>query len=388
MDDEQIGRLVVPIVPDEARTFGMDALFRKYGIYASKGQLYDPVDSELFLYYRETKDGQLLEEGITEAGSMGSFTAAGTAYATHGVNIIPFYFYYSMFGFQRVGDSIWAFGDSRGKGFLIGGTAGRTTLAGEGLQHQDGHSLLHASTVPNCVSYDAAYAYELAVTVQDGIRRMYQKRDNVIYYLTVENEPYLMPPMPNGVTDGILKGMYRCRKSPITNPQSPITNLFVHLFGSGAILRCVLEAQEILAKDYGVSSDVWSITSYTELRRNALACDRWNRLHPTQKPRIPYITEQLSRRPAPVIASSDYVKTLPDGVAPWTPRGMTTLGTDGFGRSETREALRRFFEIDAAHITVAALYRLAQDDQVPAATVQKAIDAFNIEPDSPPPDCS
>ncbi len=385
MDDKDIGKLIVPIVPDEARTFGMDALFRKYGIYAHKGQLYDPVDSDLFLYYREAKEGQLLEEGITEAGSMGSFTAAGTAYATHGANMIPFYFFYSMFGFQRVGDSIWAFADARGKGFLIGGTAGRTTLAGEGLQHQDGQSLIYSSVVPNCVSYDAAYAYELAVIVQDGIRRMYEDREDVFYYLTVENETYRMPPMPQGpdVAAGILKGMYRFRSSPLSGKDKD--KPFVHLFGSGAILNHVVEAQRLLAEKFGVSSDVWSVTSYTQLRRDAMACDRENRLHPTAAPRRPYIAEQLAARPAPVVAATDYVRLLADGVAPWTPKGLVALGTDGFGRSETREGLRRFFEVDAASIAVATLHRLALDGAVKPSVVQEAIRTLGVNPDAPPP---
>ncbi|MCC7293272.1 MAG: pyruvate dehydrogenase (acetyl-transferring), homodimeric type [Phycisphaerales bacterium] len=385
MDDKEIGKLIVPIVPDEARTFGMDALFRKYGIYAHKGQLYDPVDSDLFLYYREAKEGQLLEEGITEAGSMGSFTAAGTAYATHGANMIPFYFFYSMFGFQRVGDSIWAFADARGKGFLIGGTAGRTTLAGEGLQHQDGQSLLYSSVVPNCISYDAAYAYELAVIVQDGIRRMYEDREDVFYYLTVENETYPMPPMPQGpgVAEGILKGMYRFRASPLTGKDQD--KPFVHLFGSGAILNLAVEAQRLLAEKFGVSSDVWSVTSYTQLRRDAMACDRENRLHPAAAPRRPYIAEQLAARPAPVVAASDYVRLLADGVAPWTPKGLVALGTDGFGRSETREGLRRFFEVDAASIAVAALHRLALDRAMKPSVVEDAIRTLGVNPDAPPP---
>ncbi|KAA0222017.1 MAG: pyruvate dehydrogenase (acetyl-transferring), homodimeric type [Phycisphaerae bacterium] len=385
MDDKEIGKLIVPIVPDEARTFGMDALFRKYGIYAHKGQLYDPVDSDLFLYYREAKDGQLLEEGITEAGSMGSFTAAGTAYATHGVNMIPFYFFYSMFGFQRVGDMIWAFADARGKGFLIGGTAGRTTLAGEGLQHQDGHSLVLSSVVPNCISYDAAYAYELAVIVQEGIRRMYEAREDVFYYLTCENETYLMPPMPEGpdVVEGILKGMYRFRTSPLAARDKG--KPFVHLFGSGAILNGVLEAQRILAEEYDVSAEVWSVTSYTELRRDALECERHNRLHPEAPSRTPFIAQKLSQRPAPVVAASDYMKILPDGVAPWTPAGVVSLGTDGFGRSETRKALRRFFEVDAAHVVLAALHRLMKEGKVGRDVVSGAIGKLGIDPDAPSP---
>ncbi|MFH0981551.1 MAG: pyruvate dehydrogenase (acetyl-transferring), homodimeric type, partial [Planctomycetota bacterium] len=379
MADKRIGKLIVPIVPDEARTFGMDPLFRKFGIYSHKGQLYEPVDSHLLLYYREAVDGQILEEGITEAGSLASFTAAGTAYASHGINCIPFFFFYSMFGFQRIGDMIWAHGDARGKGFLIGATAGRTTLAGEGLQHQDGHSLIHASTVPNCVSYDAAYVYELAIIVQDGIRRMYEEREDVFYYLTVQNEKYVMPPMPEGVREGVLRGLYRVRETTLP-PDRP----FVHLFGSGAILNCVMQAQQILAERYGVGADVWSVTSYTELRREALDCERWNRLHPTEPPRVPYIMQQLSARPAHVVAASDYVKLWPDQIARWTPQGLTPLGTDGFGRSESREALRRFFEVDAAHIVVTVLHRLAVEGRVGPELAVAAIAEFGIAPDALP----
>ena len=380
MGDKRLGKLIVPIVPDEARTFGMDPLFRKFGIHAHKGQLYEPVDSHLLLYYREAIDGQILEEGINEAGAMASFTAAGTAYASHGIHCIPFFFYYSMFGFQRIGDSIWAHADMRGKGFLIGATAGRTTLAGEGLQHQDGHSLLHASTVPNCVSYDAAYVYELGIIMQDGIRRMYAEREDVFYYLTVYNEKYVMPPMPDGVREGVLKGLYRVRATALP-PDRP----FVHLFGSGAILNGVLRAQEILAERFGVAAEVWSATSYTELRREALDCARWNRLHPTATPRVPYVAQQLAGRPAHVIAASDYVKLLPEQVARWTPHGMTALGTDGFGRSESREALRRFFEVDAAHVVVAALHRLAVEGKVPPQRVAEAIAEFGLDAEAPPP---
>jgi len=381
MDDKRIGKYVVPIVPDEARTFGMDALFRKYGIYAHRGQLYEPVDSDLLLYYREAKDGQLLEEGITEAGAMGSFAAAGSAYATHGVPMIPFFFFYSMFGFQRVGDQIWQFGDLRGRGFLIGATAGRTTLAGEGLQHQDGHSLLHASIVPNCISYDAAYAYELAVIVEDGLRRMFDQGEDVFYYLTVENEPYPMPAMPAGVEEGILKGMYPLRAAGPSDGDRP----FIHLFGSGAILSGVLEAQEVLAESFGVASQVCSVTSYTQLRRDALACDRWNRLHPGDAPRTSYIAERLSSRPAPVVAASDYVSALAHQVSPWTPEGLVALGTDGFGRSDTRQCLRRFFEVDTGHIVTAALARLARDGKVRHEQTREAMKRFEIDPAAVPP---
>jgi len=376
MDDKRIGRLVVPIVPDEARTFGMDALFRKYGIYAHRGQLYEPVDSHLLLYYREAKDGQLLEEGITEAGSMASFTAAGTAHTSHGVNAIPFFIFYSMFGFQRIGDSIWAHADARGRGFLVGATAGRTTLAGEGLQHQDGHSHLLASTVPTVQSYDPAFAYEIAVIVQEGIRRMYQEQEDVFYYLTVENEPYPQPPMPDGVRDGILKGLYRFR--PTENPGDRPR---VHLLGSGAILREALAAQELLDGECGVAADVWSATSYTLLRRQALEAERWNLLHPGEPPRRPYVTGLFADEPWPVVAASDYMKAVPDQIARWVPGGLFPLGTDGFGRSESRQQLREHFEVDARFIALAALQQLAATDQVDAAAPQQAIQRWGINPE-------
>ena len=363
----ELGKRVVPIIPDEARTFGMESLFRQFGIYASQGQLYKPHDAEMFLYYKESKDGQILEEGITEAGSMSSFTAAGTAYANYGVEMIPFFIYYSMFGFQRVGDSIWAFGDARGKGFLCGGTAGRTTLAGEGLQHQDGHSILHASTIPNCITYDPAYAYEIAIIVQDGIRRMYQDQESVFYYLTLYNENYAMPAMPKGLDpEGVLRGMYRFK-----GPEKGKAK--VHLFGSGPILNEALRAQQILAEKYDVASDVWSLTSYNELRRDALSVERWNRLHPDQPEQTPYLLKALKGSDGPIIAASDYMKVVADQIAPWLPGRMETLGTDGFGRSDNREYLRRHFEINAESIAAAALSRLARDGKFDAA---KAVAAF------------
>ncbi len=361
-----IGKRVVPIVPDEARTFGMESLFRQFGIYASKGQLYKPHDAEMFLYYKESKDGQILEEGITEAGSMASFTAAGTAYTNYVTEMIPFFIYYSMFGFQRVGDLIWAFADARGKGFLMGGTAGRTTLSGEGLQHQDGHSLVLASTVPTCAAYDPAYAYEIAVIVQDGIRRMYQEGENRFYYLTLYNENYPMPPMPDGVTEGILRGIYRYKAAAAGPAQ-------VQLFGSGPILNEALRAQSILADKYSVPADVWSVTSYNELRRDALAAERWNRLHPGEPARHPYIQQALAGAEGPIVAATDYMKIVADQVAPWLPGRMETLGTDGFGRSDNREYLRRHFEINAESIAAAALSRLARDGQFP---VERARSAF------------
>jgi pyruvate dehydrogenase E1 component len=355
MKHPQMGHRVVPIIPDEARTFGMESLFRQFGIYASQGQLYKPHDAEMFLYYKESKDGQILEEGITEAGSMASFTAAGTAYVNYGVAMAPFFIYYSMFGFQRVGDLIWAFGDSRGKGFLCGGTAGRTTLAGEGLQHQDGQSILLSSIVPTCTTYDPAYAYEIAIIVQDGVRRMYQEREDRFYYLTLYNENYPMPPMPQGLDPaGVLKGIYRYQAAENGGAQ-------VQLFGSGPILNEALRAQRILAGQYGVAADVWSVTSYNELRREALGVDRWNRLHPDQPARTPYIVEALKGADGPVVAATDYMKVVADQVAPWLPGRMVTLGTDGFGRSDNREHLRKHFEINAESIAAAALSRLARD---------------------------
>ncbi|MEK6675848.1 MAG: pyruvate dehydrogenase (acetyl-transferring), homodimeric type [Planctomycetota bacterium] len=375
MDDKQLGKLIVPIVPDEARTFGMDALFRKYGIYARGGQKYEPVDSHLLLYYRESKDGQILEEGITEAGSMASFTAAGTANVTHGINTIPFFFFYSMFGFQRVGDSIWAAGDARCRGFLIGCTSGRTTLAGEGLQHQDGHSHLLASTVPNCVSYDPAFSFEVAVIVQEGIRRMYHAREPVFYYITVQNENYVHPAMPKGVEEGILKGLYKFR--PATKSKGRPR---VHLFGSGAILREALAAQEILDEKFGVAAEVWSATSYGTLRKDALACERWNLLHPGESPRIPYIRQVLTDEPFPIVATGDYMKTVPDQIARWAPNGFHALGTDGFGRSEARAELRDYFEIDRKYAALAALTELARIGQFDRAKLPAAVATLGIRP--------
>ncbi|MCC6859620.1 MAG: pyruvate dehydrogenase (acetyl-transferring), homodimeric type [Bryobacterales bacterium] len=371
---KELGKYVVPIVPDEARTFGMESLFRQYGIYASQGQLYEPHDLKMFLYYKESKDGQILEEGITEAGSMASTTAAGTAYANYGVPMIPFFCYYSMFGFQRVGDLIWAFADARGKGFLMGGTAGRTTLAGEGLQHQDGHSILLASTVPTCTIYDPAFAYEIAVIVQDGIRRMYQEREDRFYYLTMYNENYPMPPMPEGVEQGILKGIYRYKASEAGPAQ-------VQLFGSGPILNEALRAQAILAERYNLAADVWSVTSYTELRREALSVERWNRLHPGEPERKPYIQTVLDGAEGPVIAASDYMKAVADQVAPWLPGRLVTLGTDGFGRSDNREYLRRFFEVSAESIAAAALSRLAREGKFDAQKAAAAFQELGIDPE-------
>ncbi len=376
MDDKDIGKYIVPIVPDEARTFGMDALFRKYGIYAHGGQKYEPVDSHLLLYYRESKDGQLLEEGITEAGSMASFTAAGTANVTHSVNTIPFFLFYSMFGLQRIGDMVWAAGDARCRGFLIGCTSGRTTLAGEGLQHQDGHSHLLASTFPNLISYDPAFAFEIAVIVRDGIRRMYKDREPVMYYLTVQNEPYPQPAMPEGVEEGILKGLYKFRPA-----ESPKDKPRIHLFGSDAILREALVAQETLAEKFGVAADVWSATSYTQLRREALACERWNMLHPDDSPRVPYVAQVLAGEPWPIVATGDYMKAVPDQISRWTPQGLYSLGTDGFGRSESRTDLRDYFEINSRYVTIAALRELARIGKFDRKKLSAAFKTMEINPE-------
>ena len=373
MKHPEIGKRVVPIIPDEARTFGMESLFRQFGIYASQGQLYKPHDAEMFLYYKESKDGQILEEGITEAGSMASFASAGTAYVNYGVEMIPFFIYYSMFGFQRVGDLVWAFGDSRGKGFLCGGTAGRTTLAGEGLQHQDGHSLVLASTVPTCSAYDPAFAYEIAIIVQDGIRRMYQEQEDRFYYLTLYNENYPMPAMPPNLNpEGVLKGIYRYQAAEKGKAR-------VHLFGSGPILNEALRAQQILAGKYEVPADVWSVTSYNELRRDALRVERWNRLHPDQPERTPYILDALKGANGPIVAATDYMKVVADQIAPWLSGRMETLGTDGFGRSDNREHLRRHFEVNAESITAAALSRLARDGKFDAKLAKAAFTDLGID---------
>ncbi|MBI1956453.1 MAG: pyruvate dehydrogenase (acetyl-transferring), homodimeric type, partial [Acidobacteria bacterium] len=371
-----VGKLAVPIIPDEARTFGMDALFRQFGIYASQGQLYEPVDSDVFLYYREAKDGQILEEGITEAGSMASFIAAGTAYATHGINAIPFFCFYSMFGLQRIGDLVWACSDARGKGFLMGGTAGRTTLAGEGLQHQDGHSHVLASTVPTLATYDLAFAYEMAVVIQDGIRRMYEKQEDLFYYITMYNENYVMPPAPEGVQEGILKGIYRLRAADTTKGRPR-----VQLLGSGPLVREALRAQQILSERFGVAADVWSVTSYNQLRREALAADRWNRLHPLEAPRRPYLNTVLDPAEGPLVAATDYMKIVPDQIAPWLPGRLASLGTDGFGRSDNRSHLRRFFEVDAEFMAVAALHQLSLRGKIQTAQVAQAIRDLDLDPE-------
>jgi len=374
-----IGKRLVPIVPDEARTFGMEALFRQCAIYASQGQLYEPVDSNMLLFYKEAKDGQILEEGINEAGSLASFIAAGTSYATHGEPMIPLFIFYSMFGFQRVGDLIWQAADMRARGFLLGATSGRTTLNGEGLQHEDGHSPLLAQTIPNLLTYDAAFAYEVAVILQDGMRRMYQDGEDILYYLTLYNEPYAMPAMPKGAEEGIRKGIYKFRRG------DPKSKRRVHLIGAGTILREVLRAADLLEAKFGVACDVWSATSWKELRRDALACERWNMLHPEQPMRVPYLTQQFEGEPWPVVASSDFLKALPHSIAPWIPQGLHALGTDGFGRSEDRKSLRRFFEIDAEHVAVSALWQLSKEGQVKPAEVSKAIRELGLDPDAQDP---
>jgi pyruvate dehydrogenase E1 component len=378
LKDPNIGKLVVPIVPDEGRTFGLESVIRQVGIYAPDGQKYNPHDADMLLFYREEKDGQILEEGITEAGSMASFTAAGTAYANYRVPMIPFYMYYSMFGFQRVGDMIWAFADSRGKGFLMGGTAGRTTMHGEGLQHQDGHSHVLASTVPTCLSYDPAYVYELAVILQEGMHRMYEAGDDVFYYLTMYNEDYAMPAMPEGSREGILRGIYKFKSAPGGGAT-------MQLFGSGPILNEVLKAQTILAEKYGIHADVWSVTSYSELRRDGLKTERWNRLHPAEPAKRPYILEALGDAKGPIIAASDYMKVVPDQLSPWLTPRLVSLGTDGFGRSDNREHLRSFFEVNAASVVGAALSRLAREGAFDAQRAQAALAELGLQSEAADP---
>jgi pyruvate dehydrogenase E1 component len=375
LKDKNIGKQVVPIVPDEARTFGMESLFRQVGIYSSLGQLYDPVDRETLLYYKEAKDGQVLEEGINEAGSMASFIAAGTSYAAHGVNMIPFFIFYSMFGFQRIGDFIWAAGDMRCKGFLLGGTAGRTTLAGEGLQHEDGHSHVLALPHPTMRAYDPTYAYELAVIIQDGVERMGKNNEQLLYYITVMNETYKNPPMPQGVEQGILRGLYRFKQS-----DKPGTKNRVNLFGSGAILNEVLRAQRILEDAYDVPVDVYSVTSYKELYRDAIDCERWNLLNPGEEEKVPYVAQTLKDTTGVYVAASDYMKVLPASLARWMPGKFDFLGTDGFGRSSNRAGLRDFFEVDARYITLAALRALAREGQIKKSIVKDAIADFGIDP--------
>jgi pyruvate dehydrogenase E1 component len=380
LKDPHIGKYIVPIVPDEARTFGMEALFRQVGIYSPHGQLYEPVDKENLLYYKESVDGAILEEGITEAGSMSSFLAAGTSYATHGINMIPFFIFYSMFGFQRIGDLIWAAGDMRTRGFLIGGTSGRTTLAGEGLQHQDGNSHMLAYTIPNLKAYDPAYSYELAVIIKDGIKRMYQDREDIFYYLTVMNEFYKMPPMPEGAEEGILKGIYKFKSSDL-----PRNKPRANLLGSGTILNEALKAKNLLEDKYDVAADVWSVTSYKELYYDATRVERENMVNPDGERKVPYISERLKDKDSVCVAASDYLKALPASLAKWIPGRMAALGTDGFGRSDNREALRGFFEVDYRYITLAALYSLSLENKIKPEIVKMAIKDLDIDPDKPNP---
>ena len=378
--DKKIGKYMVPIVPDESRTFGMEGMFKDFGIYAHAGQLYEPVDSGHIQPYREAQNGQILEEGISEAGSMSSFNAAGTAYSKHGVNMIPFFIYYSMFGFQRIGDLIWAAADMRAKGFLIGGTAGRTSLNGEGLQHQDGHSLLNAIAFPTVRAYDPAYYYEVVVIILEGIKKMYGEGEECMYYLMSENDNYHHPPMPEGCEEGIVKGMYKFSSKEVKDAKAR-----VQLFGSGAILNSALAAQELLAEKYNIASDVWSVTSYTELRREAADCDRWNMLHPTEAPRRSYLEETLEGVEGPFISASDYVRALGEQLTPWIPGDYYVLGTDGLGRSETREALRRHFEVDAESITIAAISRLSKAGVFTAKDVAAAIKDLGFDAEKPNP---
>ena len=373
--NKTIGRQIVPIIPDEARTFGMDALFREIGIYAHRGQLYEPVDKKSLLYYHETKDGQILEEGITEAGSMSSFIAAGTSYATNGVNMIPFYIYYSMFGFQRIGDLAWLAGDIKAKGFLLGATSGRTSLNGEGLQHQDGHSLVLASTIPTLITYDPAFAYEVAIIIAEGLRRMYERGEEIFYYLALYNDNYPMPPMPKGVEEGVLRGLYKFKSGPEQKARR------AHIFGSGPIIMEALRAQEILAERYKVSVDIWSATNYKLLRNDALRTRRWNMLHPAEPRRKSHVEELLENEKGAFVAVSDNMKIVPDQIAPWVPGGLMTLGTDGFGRSDTRPNLRRFFEVDAETTVVATLYAMAERGDVKLDLVQKAIVDLGVNPE-------
>ena len=370
-----VGKNVVPIIPDEARTFGMDALFKDVGIYSPKGQLYEPVDKKSLLYYLEKKDGQILEEGISEAGAMSSFIAAATSYASHGVPMIPFYTYYSMFGLQRVGDLFWLAGDIRARGFVLGATAGRTTLNGEGLQHQDGHSLLHASTIPTCLPYDPAFGFELAVIIADGMRRMFVENEDIYYYLSLYNENHPMPPMPAGVEDGIVKGLYKFKRG------YEGAKIKAHIFGSGSIMQSALKAQAILAEKYGVSADVWSATSYKLLRTDAIRCQRWNMLHPTQPPKANYIESLLAKEPGAFVAVSDNIRTVPDQIAPWVPGGLFTLGTDGFGRSDTRGRLRRFFGVDTESTVIGTLYALAEKKLIDRKVVAQAIKDLGVDPE-------
>jgi pyruvate dehydrogenase E1 component len=381
--DKQLGKHIVPIVPDESRTFGMEGLFRQVGIYSPVGQLYQPQDSEQLMFYKEDQHGQILEEGITEAGSVSSFIAAGTSYSTHGVPMVPFYIYYSMFGYQRIGDLVWAAGDSRTRGFMLGGTAGRTTLNGEGLQHEDGHSHLLFSVVPNCRAYDPAYGYELAVVIQDGLRRMFADQEDVFYYVTLMNENYAHPAMPEGAQEGILRGMHPVREAP-QRTKKPV----VQLLGSGTILREVLAAADLLEQDFGVLADVWSVTSFSELRRDGIEAERHTMLHPDGEPHTAYVTRCLADRRGPVVASTDYLRAVPDQIRQWVAgpdRTYRTLGTDGYGRSDYRRALRRFFEVDRHYVALAALTELAAAGTVDRKLVSEAIAKYEIDIEAPMP---
>jgi pyruvate dehydrogenase E1 component len=382
MRDKGIGRHIVPIVPDESRTFGMEGMFRTFGIYSQVGQLYRPEDADQLMYYREDRNGQILEEGINEAGAMSSWIAAATSYSSSDVPMIPFFIYYSMFGFQRIGDLAWAAGDMRSRGFLVGGTAGRTTLNGEGLQHQDGHSLLLSATIPNCISYDPAYSYEVAVIVRHGLKRMFVDQDDVFFYLTAYNENYVHPAMPEGAEDGIIKGMHLVRRAANVDGVRK-----VQLMGSGAILREIIAAADLLEADFGVASDIWSVTSFSELRREALAADRWNMLHPEEPPKTSFVTSSLAARgDTPVIASTDFMKANADQVRAWVPGTYRVLGTDGFGRSDYRRTLRKHFEIDRYTIVVASLSALAAENKVPSSLATAAIQKYGIDPDRPDPE--
>jgi pyruvate dehydrogenase E1 component len=379
--DKKIGKRVVPIVPDESRTFGMEGMFRQLGIYSHVGQLYTPQDADQLMFYKEDKGGQILQEGINEAGAMSSWIAAATSYANNAQMMIPFYIFYSMFGFQRIGDLAWAAGDLRARGFLLGGTAGRTTLNGEGLQHEDGHSHILASTIPNCVTYDPTFAYEVAVIIQDGMRRMYQEQEDVFYYITVMNENYTHPAMPAGAEQGILKGMYLLQEGKAKKNQPK-----VQLLGSGTILREVIAGAELLEKDFGIAADIWSVTSFNELRRDGLDAQRWNLLHPEAEPRLSHIESCLNDRSGPIIAATDYMKIFADQVRAFLPRrNFTALGTDGFGRSDTRRKLRQFFEVDRRYVAVAAMKALADEEKLPQKTVADAIVKYGIDPDKPNP---
>jgi pyruvate dehydrogenase E1 component len=379
--DKQLGRHIVPIVPDESRTFGMEGMFRQFGIFSQLGQLYQPEDADQLMFYKEDKKGQILQEGINEPGAFSSWIAGATSYSNHGVPMIPFYIYYSMFGFQRVGDLAWAAGDSRARGFLIGGTAGRTTLNGEGLQHEDGHNHMYAAMIPNCVAYDPTYGYEVAVIVQDGLRRMLTEQEDVFYYLTVMNENYPHPALPEGAEEGIVRGMYLLTESRPPSGDGP----HVQLLGSGTILREVQAGADLLRDDFGVAADVWSVTSFTELGRDGMEADRWSMLHPAEEPRRSFVEQSLGGRPGPVIASTDYVRAFAEQIRPYVPAPYRVLGTDGFGRSDYRVKLRRFFEIDRHYVCVAALTALADAGEVDRDKVREAIEKYSIDTERPAP---